>query len=70
MCLLSATSHTHVLSKWMLRFLIEYALPIEKNTTNVDTSVTEPELQVVSINTQRFEEQGRFTTFPTYEAKN
>jgi len=54
----------------MLRFLIEYALPIEKNTTNVDTSVTEPELQVVSINTQRFEEQGRFTTFPTYEAKN
>ncbi|KIM99716.1 hypothetical protein OIDMADRAFT_126100 [Oidiodendron maius Zn] len=70
MCLLSATSHTHVLSKWMLRFLIEYALPIERDTTIVDTSVTGPELQVVSIDTQRLEEQGRFTTFPTYEAKS
>ena len=54
----------------MLRFLIEYALPIERNTPSVDTSVPGPELQVVSIDTQRLEEQGRFTTFPTYEAKN
>lgn len=63
MCLLSATSHAHTLNKWMIRFLIEHALPLDGNASDFSTGTS----QIISTETQKFTEQGRFTTFPLSE---
>lgn len=63
-CLLSVTQHAHTLNKWMIRFLIEYALPFDGKVPGVVTPTTPHEFKIISTETQKLAEQGRFTTFP------
>jgi hypothetical protein len=68
-CLL-AKHHTHKLNKWMIRFLIEHALPIDDKVTNYlatdSTTITHDpphDLSMLHVETQKLTDQGRFTNF-------
>lgn len=51
----------------MIRFLIEYALPVEEKAWPIAGFATEDDLQIISSEAQKFTEQGRFTSFPSLE---
>lgn len=59
---LTTARSTHKLDRWMLRFLIEFALPLQE-----DTTLREPEPPIdggaISDQTQRLVLEGRFTDF-------
>lgn len=61
MCLLSTDQHTHQLDKWMLRFLIEHALPLDQKAFYANAYSTALASSIFSRKTQHFTEQGRFT---------
>ncbi|KAH8600670.1 hypothetical protein B0O99DRAFT_681546 [Bisporella sp. PMI_857] len=67
MCLLSETSHVHTLNKWMIRFLIEHALPLEEKASDAEMATTSDECDIISTRSQRLAEQGRYTTFLSYK---
>ena len=62
-CLL-ANQPTHKLSRWMIRFLIEHALPIDEKVSGLASTTTPHELQIMYLETQKLTDQGRFTSFP------
>jgi hypothetical protein len=61
-CLL-AKQHTHKLNRWMIRFLIEHALPIDEKVSDLASTTTPHELQIIHAETQKLTHQGRFTSF-------
>lgn len=71
-CLLSNDYRTHKLDGWMLRFLIEYSLPLGEKDVEPVTSGMDLDMDSFSARTQAVTEQGRYTTFETddgqYEA--
>lgn len=70
-CLLSNDYRTHKLDGWMLRFLIEYSLPLGEKDVAPVTSGMDLDMDSFSARTQAVTEQGRYTTFETdglYEA--
>lgn len=60
-CLLSAHNHTHRVDGWMVRFLFEYALPLDDKT--VDSLHSASELEIISTQAQIFSQQGRLPAF-------
>ncbi|KAM0555078.1 hypothetical protein ACHAPJ_006427 [Fusarium lateritium] len=62
-CLLSTDYRTHQLDGWMLRFLIEYSLPLGEKDTAPVTSGMDLDMDSFSARTQAVTEQGRYTTF-------
>ncbi|KAM0189097.1 hypothetical protein ACHAPI_010242 [Fusarium lateritium] len=62
-CLLSNDYKTHTLDGWMLRFLIQYSLPLgEKEITPV-TSAMDLDMDSFSARTEAVTKQGRYTAF-------
>jgi hypothetical protein len=47
----------------MIRFLIEHALPIDETILDLTSTTTTYELQIISAETQKLSQQGRFTSF-------
>ncbi|KAH7150311.1 fungal-specific transcription factor domain-containing protein [Dactylonectria estremocensis] len=64
-CLLSTDYRTHQLDDWMIRFLIEYALPLEEKDIQPVKSAMMSDMDGFSSRTQAFTEQGRYTSFTT-----
>ena len=62
-CLL-AKQRPHKLDRWMIRFLIEHALPIDDKVSDLASATTPHELQIIHVETQKLTNQGRFTSFP------
>ncbi|KAF4636660.1 hypothetical protein G7Y89_g1426 [Cudoniella acicularis] len=61
---LFAKQHPHKLNRWMIRFLIEHALPIDEKVSDLAYTSTPHELQIMHVETQKLTDQGRFTNFP------
>ncbi|KAH8692576.1 hypothetical protein BGW36DRAFT_436274 [Talaromyces proteolyticus] len=60
-CLLfSYRHHTHRLDRWMVRFLFEYALPLNDKAANPHSAA---EMEIISTQAQMFSQQGRLSTF-------
>lgn len=62
-CLLLSHHHqTHRLDRWMVRFLLEYALPLDDK---VIASPTASEMEIISAQAQLFSRKGRLPEFGT-----
>ncbi|KAH6874036.1 fungal-specific transcription factor domain-containing protein [Thelonectria olida] len=66
-CLLSIDYRTHKLDGWMIRFLIEYSLPLEEK--DVEPVMLGRDLDMASFSTraQVLTEQGRYTSFAIHD---
>ncbi|KAM0325946.1 hypothetical protein ACHAQA_007251 [Verticillium albo-atrum] len=62
-CLLSTDYKTHQLDGWMIRFLIEYSLPLGDKEVQTIRSGIDLDLDTFSARTQQLTEEGRYTTF-------
>lgn len=62
-CLLSNDYRTHKLDGWMLRFLIQYSLPLGEKDVAPVTSGMDIDMENFSARTQAVTEQGRYTAF-------
>ncbi|KAM5362598.1 hypothetical protein ACJA88_013955 [Fusarium oxysporum] len=62
-CLLSSDYRTHTLDGWMLRFLIQYSLPLGEKEVAPVTSGMDLDMDSFSARTQAVTEQGRYTAF-------
>ncbi|KAF5655842.1 hypothetical protein F25303_323 [Fusarium sp. NRRL 25303] len=62
-CLLSKDYRTHTLDGWMLRFLIQYSLPLGEKDVAPVTSGMDLDMDSFSARTQAVTEQGRYTKF-------
>ncbi|CAJ0543881.1 Ff.00g039730.m01.CDS01 [Fusarium sp. VM40] len=62
-CLLSNDYRTHKLDGWMLRFLIQYSLPLGEKDVVPVTSGMDIDMENFSARTQAVTEQGRYTAF-------
>lgn len=60
--LLSDHHHTHRLDRWMLRFLFEYALPLEQKAIDPHTAL---EMEIISTQAHIFSQRGRLPAFAT-----
>lgn len=60
---MSTKQRTHELDRWMVRFLIEHALPLEERPYSFAQSGTAFEREDMSVNAKLLTEQGRFTDF-------
>jgi hypothetical protein len=58
--LLSHHQRTHRLDRWMLRFLFEYALPLEDKAVGSHTAL---EMEIISTQANIFSQKGRLHTF-------
>jgi hypothetical protein len=58
--LLSHCYLTHRLDRWMVRFLFEYALPLEDKAINPHTAL---EMEIISTQAHIFSQKGRLHTF-------
>lgn len=67
-CLLSTDYKTHQLDGWMIRYLIEYSLPLEEKDVQPVRSGMSLDMDNFSARTQILTEQGRYTTFETDDA--
>ncbi|KAI3391084.1 hypothetical protein diail_7962 [Diaporthe ilicicola] len=67
-CLLSSDYRTHKLDGWMLRFLIEYSLPLGEKDVAPVTSGMDLDMDSFSARTEAVTEQGRYTTFETNDS--
>ncbi|KAH7349397.1 hypothetical protein B0T11DRAFT_130561 [Plectosphaerella cucumerina] len=67
-CLLSTDYKTHQLDGWMIRFLIEYSLPLEEKDVQPVRSGMSLDMDSFEARTQVMTEQGRYTTFETEDA--
>lgn len=54
--------HTHRLDRWMLRFLLEYALPLEDKAIDPPTAL---EMEIISTQAHIFSRKGRSFPFNT-----
>lgn len=60
-CLLLSHHHnTHRLDRWMVRFLLEYALPLENKAIDPHTTC---EMKIISTQAHIFSEKGRLPAF-------
>lgn len=62
-CLLFSQQPTHRIDRWMVRFLFEYALPLNDKVMD-RRSVAE--LEIISTQAQMFSQQGRLTRFDDF----
>ncbi|KAM0199743.1 hypothetical protein ACHAQI_011907 [Fusarium lateritium] len=62
-CLLSNDYRTHTLDGWMLRFLIQYSLPLGEKDVAPVTSAMDLDMDSFSARTQAVTKQGRYTAF-------
>ncbi|KAK4031307.1 hypothetical protein C8A01DRAFT_21455 [Parachaetomium inaequale] len=62
-CLLSNDYRTHRLDGWMIRFLIEYSLPLGEKDVETVTSGMDVDMDGFSTRTQVLTDQGRYTSF-------
>lgn len=60
--LLSHHHHTHRLDRWMVRFLFEYALPLEDKAIDSHTAL---EMEIISTQAHMFSQKGRLPAFGT-----
>ncbi|KAH7134145.1 hypothetical protein EDB81DRAFT_726057 [Dactylonectria macrodidyma] len=67
-CLLSTDHRTHQLDGWMIRFLIEYALPLEEKDIQPVKSAMMSDIDSFSSRTQALTKQGRYTSFTTQDS--
>ncbi|GIJ81572.1 hypothetical protein Asppvi_000071 [Aspergillus pseudoviridinutans] len=58
--LLSHHHHTHRLDRWMVRFLFEYALPLEDKAIDPHTAL---EMEIISTQAHIFTQNGRLPAF-------
>ena len=58
--LLSHCYQTHRLDRWMVRFLFEYALPLEDKAITPHTRL---EMSIISTQAHIFSQKGRLSTF-------
>ncbi|RFU30687.1 hypothetical protein B7463_g5642, partial [Scytalidium lignicola] len=60
-CLQSADTYTHKIDRWMVRFLLEHALPLDEKVVSLAVSPTAADFAVLSADAQRLSLRGRAT---------
>lgn len=58
--ILSHRQQTHILDRWMVRFLLEYALPLDDKAIPPRTA---SEMEIISTQAQFFSQKGRLPEF-------